>query len=100
MTFNLSLVRSIDSDFLTYAGPRHACDQDDGLEGYAWTKHDGREAGTQVLKDPSNNVELTTEFLKTPGGAHGVLRSRCALTARQAEAGRREYQASRLTRVH
>lgn len=50
---------------------RHSCEQGDGLAGYTWTEHDVREGGVQVLKDPKNNVEITTEFLKFPGGEHG-----------------------------
>jgi mannosyl-oligosaccharide glucosidase len=50
---------------------RHACDQGDGLTGYTWTEQDLREGGAQVLKDPYNNLELTTEWLKIPGGNHG-----------------------------
>ncbi|CAE6460436.1 unnamed protein product [Rhizoctonia solani] len=50
---------------------RHACDQGDGLAGYTWTEQDLREGGVQVLKDPYNNLELTTEWLKVPGGNHG-----------------------------
>lgn len=30
-----------------------------------------REGAVQVLKDPLNNLELTTEWLKIPGGSHG-----------------------------
>jgi mannosyl-oligosaccharide glucosidase len=30
-----------------------------------------REGAVQVLKDPLNNLELTTEWLKIPGGDHG-----------------------------
>lgn len=38
---------------------------------YTWTEYDAREGGTQVLGDSANNVKLTTEFLKIPGGDHG-----------------------------
>lgn len=51
--------------------PRHACDQGDNLETYTWTEYDTREGGVQVLKDRTNNVKLTTEFLKVAGGDHG-----------------------------
>ena len=50
---------------------RHACEQGDGLAGYTWTEYDVREGGIQVLKDPRNNVQVTTELLKVPGGRHG-----------------------------
>lgn len=38
---------------------------------YTWTEYDARDGGTQVLKDSANNVKLTTEFLKIPGGNNG-----------------------------
>ncbi|PPQ68502.1 hypothetical protein CVT26_003441 [Gymnopilus dilepis] len=50
---------------------RHACDQGDNLDSYAWTEYDTREGGVQVLKDGINNVKITTEFLKVAGGDHG-----------------------------
>lgn len=30
-----------------------------------------RKGAVQVLEDPLNNLELTTEWLKIPGGHHG-----------------------------
>lgn len=57
--------------YLTPLGTRHACDQGDGLSGYTWTEYDARDGGVQVIKDGPNNVEITTEFLKVPGGEHG-----------------------------
>jgi mannosyl-oligosaccharide glucosidase len=50
---------------------RHACEQGDALKSYTWTEHDLREGGIQLLKDGSNNIEVTTEWLKVPGGEHG-----------------------------
>ena len=41
------------------------------MAGYTWTEYDAREGGIQVIKDPRNNVQVTTEFLKFPGGEHG-----------------------------
>lgn len=52
-------------------GTRHACEQDDKLGGYGWTVYDPRQGGVQVINDTDNNVKLTTEFLKVPGGDHG-----------------------------
>jgi hypothetical protein len=54
-----------------YLGPRHSCDQGDNLDSYTWTEYDPREGGVQLIKDSLNNVQLTTEFLKVPGGDHG-----------------------------
>jgi len=52
---------------------RHGCEERDGFEKYGWLKHDGRSFGVQQLKDTANNVELTTEFIKVPGGENGTL---------------------------
>ncbi|PSR88880.1 hypothetical protein PHLCEN_2v5029 [Hermanssonia centrifuga] len=58
-------------DYQSFPKARHACDQGDGLDTYTWTEFDAREGGVQVIKDSFNNVKLTTEFLKVPGGNHG-----------------------------
>lgn len=54
-----------------FQGVRHACEQDDKLDGYTWTQYDPREGGVQEIKDSQNNVKITTEFLKIPGGKNG-----------------------------
>jgi mannosyl-oligosaccharide glucosidase len=41
------------------------------LDGYTWTQFDPHEGGIQVIKDPHNNVKVTTELLKVAGGEHG-----------------------------
>lgn len=53
------------------SGTRHACDQRDQLETFSWTTYDPRQGGVQVLEDGPNNVVITTELLKLPGGDHG-----------------------------
>ncbi|KAI0933864.1 hypothetical protein AcV5_005895 [Taiwanofungus camphoratus] len=58
-------------DYQSISRTRHGCDQGDGLNGYTWTEYDAREGGVQVIRDGVNNVILTTEFLKVPGGEHG-----------------------------
>ncbi|CCM02864.1 uncharacterized protein FIBRA_04976 [Fibroporia radiculosa] len=58
-------------NYQSITSARHACDQGDGLNGYSWTEYDAREGGVQVIKDGPNNVIITTEFLKIPGGEHG-----------------------------
>ncbi|KAH9053836.1 glycoside hydrolase [Lactarius vividus] len=58
-------------DYQSFSKARHACDQGDGLDGYTWTQFDPREGGIQVVKDPHNNVQVTTELLKVAGGEHG-----------------------------
>ncbi|RDX48402.1 glycoside hydrolase family 63 protein [Lentinus brumalis] len=58
-------------DYQSITRTRHACDQGDGLEGYSWTEYDPREGGVQVINDAPNNVKITTQFLKVPGGEYG-----------------------------
>ncbi|CDO76526.1 Glycoside Hydrolase Family 63 protein [Trametes cinnabarina] len=58
-------------DFQSITRMRHACDQGDGLNSYTWTEYDARQGGEQVIKDGINNVVITTQFLKVPGGVHG-----------------------------
>ena len=41
------------------------------MSGYTWAEYDPREGGVQVINDAPNNVKITTEFLKVPGGAYG-----------------------------
>lgn len=50
---------------------RHACDQGDGIQGYGYHKHDGREYASQEINDKPSNIILNTEFIKVPGGNHG-----------------------------
>ncbi|KAG2020673.1 glucosidase I [Coprinopsis cinerea AmutBmut pab1-1] len=57
-------------DFMSIGKTRHTCEQNE-LDSYTWTEYDPREGGVQVLKDSFNNVKITTEFLKIPGGLHG-----------------------------
>jgi mannosyl-oligosaccharide glucosidase len=51
---------------------RHTCEQGDNLHGYGYFKHDGRSFAFQKLKDPYTDIELTTEFIKIPGGRFGM----------------------------
>ncbi|KAG0265379.1 Processing alpha glucosidase I [Actinomortierella ambigua] len=50
---------------------RHGCEERDGFEKYGWLKHDGRQYGLQEIKDTRNNLDMTTQFLKVPGGEFG-----------------------------
>ncbi|KAF8311557.1 glycoside hydrolase family 63 protein [Clavulina sp. PMI_390] len=59
------------NDYQSFQKTRHACDQGDELKGYTWTELDLRHGGIQVLNDTLNNVQITTEWLKVPGGEHG-----------------------------
>lgn len=50
---------------------RHSCEQGDKLASYNWIMHDGRTAGVQRIVDEENNVKLSVDLLKTPGGLGG-----------------------------
>ena len=41
------------------------------MAGYNWLEHDGRTAGTQVINDIENNVQIKVYLLKTPSGSSG-----------------------------
>ncbi|XP_016840583.1 mannosyl-oligosaccharide glucosidase GCS1 [Nasonia vitripennis] len=50
-------------------GLRHWCTQEDKLERYGWTKHDGKNFGIQEIVD--NKVLLKTSFIKNTHGLNG-----------------------------
>ncbi|CAK7244989.1 MAG: Processing alpha glucosidase I [Sporothrix thermara] len=50
---------------------RYTCEQNEGMEGYGWDEYDTRLGGTQTIHDKFNNIDITTSFVKVPGGAHG-----------------------------
>ncbi|KAI4125223.1 MAG: hypothetical protein LQ338_004385 [Usnochroma carphineum] len=50
---------------------RHTCEQHEGMAGYGWDEYDVRLGGRQTIHDAGNMVDITTEFVKIPGGAHG-----------------------------
>ena len=50
---------------------RHTCEQHEGMAGYGWEEYDIRNGGRQVVHDAGNNLDLTIEFVKVPGGSHG-----------------------------
>lgn len=41
------------------------------MQSYTWTEYDPQAGGVQIIKDGNNNVMITTELLKVPGGEHG-----------------------------
>ncbi|KAF2180304.1 glycoside hydrolase family 63 protein [Zopfia rhizophila CBS 207.26] len=49
---------------------RHTCEQHE-LDGYGWDEYDVRTGGRQTIHDPANQIDITTEFVKIPGGQHG-----------------------------
>lgn len=57
--------RTIPIDF------RHTCEQGENMAGYGWEEYDVRDGGRQIIHDSDNKVDITTEFVKFPGGHHG-----------------------------
>ncbi|KAL1641413.1 Processing alpha glucosidase I [Diplodia intermedia] len=57
--------RSVQDNF------RHTCEQHEGMAGYGWDEYDPRTGGKQTIHDAGNQVDITTEFVKVPGGEHG-----------------------------
>ena len=41
------------------------------MDGYGWDEYDVRQGGLQTIHDAGNKVDITTEFVKIPGGKHG-----------------------------
>ncbi|KAM7218218.1 glycoside hydrolase [Rhypophila decipiens] len=50
---------------------RYTCEQNEGMKGYGWDEFDTRRGGVQSIHDIENGIDLTTSFVKIPGGAHG-----------------------------
>ena len=41
------------------------------MHGYGWDEYDVRYGGRQTIHDAENAIDITTEFVKIPGGQHG-----------------------------
>ena len=41
------------------------------MAGYGWDEYDVRQGGRQTVHDAGNQLDLSTEFVKFPGGEHG-----------------------------
>ena len=41
------------------------------MAGYGWDEYDVRHGGRQTIHDAGNSIDITTEFVKIPGGQHG-----------------------------
>lgn len=41
------------------------------MAGYGWDEFDVRHGGRQTIHDAGNSIDITTEFVKIPGGQHG-----------------------------
>jgi mannosyl-oligosaccharide glucosidase len=55
------------SDKLIHSDFRHTCEQHEGMAGYGWEEYDIRYGGRQVIHDAGNSIDLTIDFVKTPG---------------------------------
>ncbi|KAG6115979.1 hypothetical protein E4U13_002218 [Claviceps humidiphila] len=52
-------------------GLRYTCEQGQDIHGYGWDEYDARTGGVQTIHDQGNRIDITTSFVKVPGGAHG-----------------------------
>ncbi|KAF9782003.1 hypothetical protein IL306_011954 [Fusarium sp. DS 682] len=50
---------------------KYTCEQGEDMHGYGWDEYDARIGGVQSIHDKGNNIDLTTSFVKFPGGNHG-----------------------------
>lgn len=50
---------------------RHTCEQHEGMAGYGWDEYDVRYGGQQTIHDAGNLIDITTSFVKIPGGNNG-----------------------------
>lgn len=41
------------------------------MAGYGWDEYDTRKGGVQTIHDAGNHIDITTSFVKVPGGANG-----------------------------
>ena len=41
------------------------------MAGYGWDEYDVRRGGHQTIYDAGNAIDITTDFVKVPGGSHG-----------------------------
>ncbi|KAI9880389.1 MAG: Processing alpha glucosidase I [Pleopsidium flavum] len=67
----MPLQRELDADTEIVADFRHTCEQHEGMAGYGWDEYDVRDGGRQIIHDAGNSIDITTEFVKIPGGSHG-----------------------------
>lgn len=50
---------------------RYTCEQHEGMAGYGWDEYDVRTGGQQTIHDAQNFIDITTSFVKIPGGDNG-----------------------------
>lgn len=60
-----------DGVFRNGTGFRYTCEQGEDIHGYGWDEYDIRTGGVQSIHDEGNGIDITTSFVKIPGGAHG-----------------------------
>ncbi|RXG42807.1 hypothetical protein VDGE_08395 [Verticillium dahliae] len=60
----------VDSFQDVQTGFRYTCEQHE-INGYGWDEYDARKGGVQSIHDEANHIDITTSFVKVPGGAHG-----------------------------
>lgn len=65
------LRRSLKLTIVILTDFRHTCEQHEGMAGYGWDEYDVRQGGRQTIHDAGNSIDITTEFVKVPGGNHG-----------------------------
>eukprot|EP00624_Nannochloropsis_granulata_P000963 evm.model.NODE_14286_length_23795_cov_21.451103.4 len=53
------------------ADARSECRQEDRIQKYGWTQHDGRHFGRQVIEDTAQKVRLVTEYVRLDGEVDG-----------------------------
>lgn len=54
-----------------HLGFRYTCEQGEDIHGYGWDEYDARHGGIQSIHDKGNSIDITTSFVKVPGGDHG-----------------------------
>ncbi|KAG9252324.1 glycoside hydrolase [Emericellopsis atlantica] len=50
---------------------RYTCEQGGDIHGYGWDEYDARTGGVQSIHDDGNKIDMTTSWVKIPGGDHG-----------------------------
>ena len=62
------------------ADARSECRQEDRIQKYGWTQHDGRHYGRQVIDDAAQKVRLVTEYVRLSGKEEGYWAARIQVT--------------------
>jgi mannosyl-oligosaccharide glucosidase len=62
------MLRSLFTALTSLAELRHNVDMSEGMARYGWTAYDTREGGRQIIEDVGNQINITTEFIKSYEG--------------------------------